>query len=615
MRFGVLAAFAGYSCFLALIQIFCLYFGVIGIALNKILAVTVLILSILLSCLIASRFREPVVENFVLSHAAGRGARIFNGLFKTFAACLLLWAGWVWLQLWVLASLRPPYDWDGLYYHIPAIHEWVLAGRVSWIESMPDVAFVNFPMGVEVHSFLMHYVLNTSDFLDACNLWYWPLAFLALVIIATRLGARGVYRWTAGALIVGAPIFVSQSVSCYIDPGFSSTVMASIAASCIFIFSGRRSMGWKTILLGINVGLMAGSKGTGFPFAVVFLVAVLAGIFYVHGFDFWKVWLRRVFVCGVVVAAVGGYWYARNTVKTGNPLYPIQLKLGDYVLIKGYDYMIFNNVHMPPWLEKYPPGVRTFVSWLQLDAPISGFDPVGGMGYVWLAGALPALFYLWVQFLRKRKRSEYPIREFTFLTFLVLLLLFVQPAQWWARFTVWLHALGLPCFAVVWYHAISRWHISRRNLITVVLCLVVLCVVVWESNTTLRIEWVTGRNPRADTIRDMFVTSQEHMFWGMDETQGFDAFFNVPVIARSYSGGMGSLFVGVLAMPLGQREITVLPLEPDGGDVASLREAGVEWIVWDVLGAGEVPEILAREAREKHVYQPGSDTNLHFIRI
>ena len=30
--------------------------------------------------------------------------------------------------LLALAWARPPYDWDGLYYHVPAIHEWVRFG-------------------------------------------------------------------------------------------------------------------------------------------------------------------------------------------------------------------------------------------------------------------------------------------------------------------------------------------------------------------------------------------------------------------------------------------------------------------------------------------------------
>ena len=77
-------------------------------------------------------------------------------------------------------------------------------------------------------------------------------------------------------------------------------------------------------------------------------------------------------------------------------------------------------------LEKHPVPLRMFVSWLQTDAPISGYAPIGGMGYVWPTAALPALLYLWV--LASRRRYPGPVREFAFVTVLALCLLAVQPA-------------------------------------------------------------------------------------------------------------------------------------------------------------------------------------------
>lgn len=613
-RFGLLAAFAGMSGFLALIQVFCVFFSLIGIALNQPLAIIILVLIVTLSSLFATRFREPEAEQS-LTPSSKRANLLLTGIFKILGIGLLLWAGWVWLQLWILALLRPPYDWDGLYYHIPVIHEWVLAGRILWIGNMTDVPFLSYPMGVEACTFFMHHIFRTTRLVNACNLWYWPLAFLAVSVISSRLGARGIWKWLAGALIIGAPVFISQSVSCYIDPGFTSAVMASIAACCIFVFHKELSLWYKAILLGANVGLAAGSKGTGLPFAIVFFAAVIIGALCVHGFRHWKTWRTRILVGVLVALAVGGYWYMRNAIKTGNPIYPLQLKFGVNVLIEGYDYVLFNDANMPPWLEKYPTPTRMFVSWLQLDAPISGYAPIGGMGYIWVAGALPAFFFLWIQIVRKRKQISYPVGEFAFLTALVLLLLIMQPAVWWARFTVWLHALGLPCVAVVLHQAVSRWPMAKKTLIPVLMGLLVIGVAIWESQNTMQIEWKTGRIPQADGACGEFLSSQEYMFPGMADTPGFKAFLKARKIARSPWGRMGTLLGGVLAMPLGQREIRVLPRELNVEVISSLREAGVHWVIWDVLGAGEVPEILTREVQEEHTYQPAHDVDFHIIRL
>ncbi|NIM18915.1 MAG: hypothetical protein GTO42_02670 [Candidatus Latescibacteria bacterium] len=612
-RFSVLAVFAGVSCFLALIQIFCIGFGLAGIILSHSVALIVLIASLVVSWLFASRFTEPFTKVDSYDLPGGWIKQSIALAFRALCMAVIFWAGWIWLELWILASLRPPYDWDGLYYHIPAIHEWVLAGRISWIGGVHDVPYVNYPMGVETCSFFMHHVFRTSRLVDACNLFYWPLGFMALVVIAGRLGARGIWRWLAGALIIGSPAFVSQSVSSYIDPGFASAVMASVAASCVFVFHDGRSVWWKMILLGLNIGLMAGSKSTGAPFAAIFLAASLVGLLWAHGFKMWRKWLSYIAVCTLIVFLVGSYWYTRNTIKTGNPLYPIQLKFGQVVLIDGYDYVGLNEANLPSWLEKYPSWSRMFVSWLQLDAPISGYAPVGGMGYIWLAGEVPAFIYAWVLFFRRR--FGHPIRELAFLSILLFVLLLVQPSQWWARFTLWLHALGLPCFAVVLHHSVARWHLIKRHLMTIILGLGVISVAIWESHKALEIEWRTGRNPEAQRDEEMFLTSQEYYFWEMENVPRFDEFFSARRVARSHASYYGALFIGVLAMPLDQREVIVLPMELESEDVASLQSGGTEWVIWDVIGAGDVPEVLTRAAREVHVYHPSPDTHFRIIRI
>ena len=39
-------------------------------------------------------------------------------------AVALVWFVMTWLALAWLTWLRPVFDWDGLYYHVPAIHGW-----------------------------------------------------------------------------------------------------------------------------------------------------------------------------------------------------------------------------------------------------------------------------------------------------------------------------------------------------------------------------------------------------------------------------------------------------------------------------------------------------------
>jgi hypothetical protein len=601
-RPGALAVFAGVACYLAVVQVLTIFAGVARLAFGQALAAAVAIAALAVSVLFSTRFFERVRPgDRPDENRPGRSARAVRLLSGLIGAAAIAWAAWVWLELWILAWMRPPYDWDGLYYHLPAIHEWVKAGRVSFTGHMPNIPFVNFPMAVELNTFFAHHLLGTSRLVNACNLWYWPLAFMALVVIAGRLGARGVWRWVAGAMLAGVPVFVSQSVSCYIDPGFGAAVMASMAAALVFVFGGGRSGWWNAVLLGVVAGLALGAKGTGLPFAAVLVFVAVAGALWVRGLGAWKTVCARAGVVAAIVIVVGGYWYVRNMALTGNPIFPIRLSIGEKIIIDGWDHNEFNNANLPDWLRERPAPIRMFVSWTQPDAPINGYAPVGGMGYVWLAGALPAIVLLWIGYLRRR--SDSGGRALVVLTALALALLAVQPAAWWSRFTVWLHALGLPCLAVLMSRAVYGWRRNPWQLAAMVFAAAVFCVAVWETGRTLRLEWADGSVAEPAGLDTRYVSSVDYIFPGLAESEGFDRFFAADNVARSPWDSHATLLGGVLAMPLGRRSITVLPHHPAGDDLEELRTRGVEWVLWDVTHAGEMPAILADEAAATWTYE------------
>jgi len=613
--FGVLSAFAGVSCFLSLIQVACLYLGVLQVPMSHALAVLIAVFSAALSSLFASRFREPVPESIGSAPKAAGPAGFANLAFKAAAAAGLAWALWTWLRLWRLAYQRPPYGWDELYYHIPAINQWVLANRIGWIEAMPEVPFVNYPMGVELIGFFGHYLFKTDRLLDASNLWYWPLAFLAASVIADKLGARGIWRYFAGGLVAGVPVFICQSLTSYVDIGFASSVMASIAAAMALVFSNDRAPWPRAVLLGLCIGLMAGAKGTGVVFAFLILALTAAAAWRCRGLQRWKFLLRQLLLSGLVCLAVGGYWYVRSLVKTGNPVYPIQVKLGEKVILEGYDHNRFNEAVLPPWLEKYPPAARLFVSWLQFDAPISGEAPIGGLGYIWLAGCLPALIFLCWRYRGRRTRDLYPSREFALLLILGLALLVFQPAAWWSRFSVWLHALGLPSLSAVISLAAGRQPVDKRRLAAVFLGLAAAAAAMWESNVTLGLERQRGLILASDSQEAHYQTSLDYVFPGLGQEEELSSFFQTGRIARSPMQGMGSLLVGILSLPLGEREILVLPVPPEDTDIDELRERGIKWVVWDVRDYGPVPEVLSRRAKQTIIHSPVSDLELHFLSL
>jgi hypothetical protein len=597
--------FAGLVSAHALLQLACIASACLGVALTRNRALGAIAIALAASAAIAwfLRTADPVTPRGLPNGGAVRA------LAWVVAGATLTWAATLWARLWRLAADRPSYDWDGLYYHIPAINEWVVAGRVRWLDTFSDVPFVNYPMGVEAHTFLMHQAFGLAGLVDACNLWYWPLGVLAVVVLAALLGAAGPWRWLAGGLLAGAPVLVCQGVTTYIDPASASCVMAAVTASVLLVFHDGRTPAVKAVLWGASVGLVLGSKGTGLPMAGVIGTAVLLGMGWQEGWRRWPAWLPRL-VLGLGIAfLVGGYWYTRAAYHTGNPIYPIQVRFGSLVLIEGYDASTMMSGNQPEWLTRFPSLLRAPVSWLQLDAPIQGYAPVGGLGYVWLLAGVPAIAWLAAGAVRRRTPD---VHRAAFALGLVVVLLLVQPAAWWSRFTVWLHVLGLAACAVA-LHRVSRARLVPVRSLALACAVVLAGVAAWESERTLRIEQARGRTPGVPG--NPYISTQEAFFPGLATTPGFDRFLAADRIARGPWSRAGTLLGGVLAMPLGQRHIHLLPAQPGEADIERLRSDGVSWIVWDVAANGPVPGVLTRHALEHVAYTRADDVDFHAVRI
>lgn len=608
---GALRVFAALVAAHALVQVACLGSALLEVTVTRSRARGALAVAAVGSIAFASRFGRPrQVAGEIPAHAAGRLVHVAGW---AAAAGAVAWAASLWLRLWQLAGARPSYDWDGLYYHLPALNEWATAGRVLWIDTVPDVPFVNYPMAVEAQTFLLHQAFGLSHLVDALNLWYWPLAFFAVVVMAGCLGARGPWRWLAGALVAGAPVVVCQGVTSYIDPAAAVCAMAAIAASVWFVFNEGEGRGWPAVLWGATVGLTLGAKGTGLPMSGVMIAAVAAGVLWRHRMRRWHVTLRPVALGVCVAMAVGGYWYARSAWHTGNPLHPIQVRLGHLVLIEGYDATGMMRDNQPAWLRRLPPVARAPASWLQRDAPIEGDAPVGGLGYIWPVAGVPAI--LIALGLTAGRRSSIARPEFLFALGLVAVLLLLQPAMWWSRFTVWLHVLGLACLACVLCEATA----SRRGALRalgIAFAVAVVTLAVWESERTLRIERGRGRVAGSSTpAGDEYRRTADVLFPGLAQTAGLDRFLAAEAIARSRWSRAGTLLGGMLATPLGQRRLSVLPDAPGNEDLARINAADVQWVVWDVAAVGDVPDLLQRHAAEVLAYAPSPDTSFRFLRL
>ena len=126
-------------------------------------------------------------------------------------------------------------------------------------------------------------------------------------------------------------------------------VLASFFLAAIpFLLRLERRRSWPDVIgLGLALGLMFGTK---YVAAALSLPIALWSIY---------VLLRRgpgprpVPALGVVAALVfacGGFWYVRNAVVTGNPLFPVTIRLGPFTLARG----LYDTAVMRAWTYHLP---------------------------------------------------------------------------------------------------------------------------------------------------------------------------------------------------------------------------------------------------------------------
>jgi hypothetical protein len=195
------------------------------------------------------------------------------------------------------------------------------------------------------------------------------------------------------------------------------------------------------------------------------------------------------------------------------------------------------------------------------------------------------------------------------LSVLVALLLVIQPAPWWARMTLWLHALGLPCLALV----LSAASHARRpaGFLAPVLFIVLLGIGGAESRGAFEAERANGRAAGTNARGAVYRSSAEQILPGLERECA--AFLSASRIARGPWSRFGTLLGGVLALPLDARVITPIAAADSAG-IDALRAKGVQWVVWDEVRA-PVPPALREAATDSCAFRPHPDQRFLMLKL
>ena len=252
--------------------------------------------------------------------------------------------GLVYLLLWAAAYIMPDLSWDGNAYHIPTISMWDASGYVHWINSSYLTGYINgYPKGAELVSYILVKSFGNSV-INAVNLVFLPLGILSIAYLARSLGVGRLLSVCAGAAFLLVPVNINQTVTAYVDTSYAACVSGCIAL--LVYLANTYTPKWKGIFLfGAAVGLTLSIKSTGVALSAIaiFALAILwiRDIFLVTRSEpklLSKITGQRiVFLVSIILFALagGGYWYIRNFIFAGSPLYPVGLTIMGHTIFPG----------------------------------------------------------------------------------------------------------------------------------------------------------------------------------------------------------------------------------------------------------------------------------------
>ena len=200
--------------------------------------------------------------------------------------------------------LRPPLSWDSLMYHLFLTATWLQQGSFDIVAARHPTTFYQFmPGGGSLWTWWWMAPSHSELWVSLAYVPHWVLLGLAAGGVARELGARR--HWpVAGFLTLLTPTVVRFLPTQYVDIGTG----AALAAGTFFAIRWWRSAATRdAMLMGLAVGLAAGTKILGLPFG-----AALGGLAALLARGGWRRRWVQLLVAGAAAALIGGYFYARN---------------------------------------------------------------------------------------------------------------------------------------------------------------------------------------------------------------------------------------------------------------------------------------------------------------
>lgn len=218
------------------------------------------------------------------------------------------------------------FNFDDLYYHAVPVADWLRSGTLATSPTLGVHGY--YPKGAELVTLWFVLPFHQDAYASLVGVFWLVLILLAAIVLIGRSRADAATAVAAGALLLASAVTGEPAHSfSAVDLAGPAATLVAIALTVSWSVYGDRSNhpedaypGRRAVAVGLACGLAMSAR----PQFIVALIACAAVLALQPGPTARPRW-RLVLLTMLGAFVTGAYWYVRNLVLTGNPMFPMSI--------------------------------------------------------------------------------------------------------------------------------------------------------------------------------------------------------------------------------------------------------------------------------------------------
>jgi len=334
--------------------------GAVGLLSAPAVAVTALLVA-----LVASRL--PVAGHVCESAPTPPARRPAGRISSTLAAVGVVGTSAAVLAALIRARELPPTHIDAVSFALPEVADWIRSQSIWHVGAfLPLIQVRTYPNSGDVVSLAALLPWHDDGFLRLTAIPLLGLTGLAVHALGRELRASVATSALLGCAVVATPVIVQSAIY---DLKPDVFMYATFAAGALFLLRQARTGATSDLVLaGLGLGLALGSRWYGLTAVAIVVVVWAATLLAARRPP--RAVLHAGTTLGAIALATGGVWLVRNLALTGNPVYPVKLRLLGATLLSAprdlitekFGYTVAQRLGQPGFVTTHLlPSLRTAV--------------------------------------------------------------------------------------------------------------------------------------------------------------------------------------------------------------------------------------------------------------